>query len=548
MSSARPDPVTARPETLQRRHWLALGAILFVALVLRLGYLVPKLRDPAFEVIDPDHYLMGAQILARDGWHWTFRIVRYEYAGRFYFLPPLYPVFLSLFSPFGDTARAALVGQALLNVASVALLFDLGRRAHSTRAGLLAAAIYAVWFPNVIASWFYQEALYVPLVILAFLALSRALAAGTLVSFFLAGGAFGLAALSRTMPLYFVLPLGAARVVLAGLPRRRAALQSLAMILGFVVLVAPYSVALSRHVGRLTVVENHAGIELLSRDVRAGDGSPGLGETAASLARSMKRQRGHLVRDYYDSLRSVLYLNGGRLLQHYVVADSRTGAVVWKAAAHMFGDLAFAGALVLAPFGLVLARGREASLAAAIWILLNLALVALGGFAGARLRAPFEPHLILFAAVVLAGGFARTRRWWLTVAGAFACAGLAILAPQIPRTLRAWPDYGIRWQARPKGWRTRIRGRAGFNYRVRGGVVAIELRSPSGEAGNEADETVVEVRVDGEPVGRETLSRGERLELAYPRPDGTLAFVELETLSPVTREPRPLLVVARRPR
>jgi hypothetical protein len=232
-------------------------------------------------------------------------------------------------------------------------------------------------------------------------------------------------------------------------------------------------------------------------------------------------------------------------LQHYIVASNRTGALLWKAVAHVLGDLSFAATLVLAPFGLVLARGREASAASALWILLNVTLVALGGFAGARMRAPFEPHLILFASIVLAGSFAKVRRRWVAVAGLVAVLSAAILVPQIPRTLKAWPDYGVRWQERPKGWRTLVRGEAGFNFLVRSGTVSMVLRS-RGEADDaEGAMTRVEVRLDGKSMGRELLETGERRELSYPWPDGRLAFVELEASGATAGDPRALLVVAR---
>ena len=40
-----------------------------------------------------------------------------------------------------------------MSTATIALLFFLGRQLHSERAGLIAAAIYAAWLPNIIAVW-----------------------------------------------------------------------------------------------------------------------------------------------------------------------------------------------------------------------------------------------------------------------------------------------------------------------------------------------------------------------------------------------------------
>ncbi len=255
---------------------------------------------------------MGAKLLTRDGWDWTFRAVRYEWAGRYFFLPPLYPIFLSLFAIFSNMAVAAQVGQLVLGVASIGLVYELGRLVHSVRVGLLAAAVSAVWFSSVITAWFYQETLYVPLLLLAFVLYLRAESHR---AFGLAGAVFGLAALTRSMPLYFLPFLIAFRV-------RRAP----ALVLGFAAVVLPYSAALSRHLGEPTLIENHGGIILLKEDPDSGD-SAGAGATLTALLRSTAGGPLRFVEELYGSLRSVLHVNGGRLLQTYIGARDRTFAV-----------------------------------------------------------------------------------------------------------------------------------------------------------------------------------------------------------------------------
>jgi hypothetical protein len=523
-----------------RKEIVVLGFILLAALALRLGYLIPLALDPRFDWPDPDHYLMGANFLTRDGWDWTFRAVRYEFAHRYFYLPPLYPVFLSLFSAFSNMALAAQLGQMVLGVAAVALVYETGRLVHSERAGLLAASIYALWFPGVITSWFYQETLYVPLVLLAFVLYLRA---KSFTGFGIAGTVFGLAALTRSMPLYFLPLLLAAHLFFnRGNEGRR---HPLAIGLGFAAFVLPYSVALSMHLGEVTVIENHGGIILLAGDLEAEE-SAGILATTSSLLRSGAGDPVGFVSGLYGSLRSVLHVNGGRLLQTYIVARDQTFAALWKATAHVFGDFAFVTSLLLAPFGLGLATRREASVLAAIWIALNLSLVALGGFAGPRLRAPFEPHLIVFASVAAVGGFRGLRRRGLLLAGAVALASAGVLLPQVPRSLAAWPDYGIRWHHRPKGFRTLVTGSAGFNVRVRSGPVPLEIRARRRQG--ETGETVVEVRLGGRPASRELLALGEARRLEYPWPENTIAFVELRASSQDTAKPRELLVITHRPR
>lgn len=521
-----------------RKDLITLGFILFAALVLRLWYLLPHALQ-GLDWADPDHYLMGAKILTRDGWDWSFRAVRYEWAGRYFYLPPLYPVFLSLFSVFWDMAFAAQLGQLVLGVFAVGLVYEMGRLVHSVKAGLLAASIYALWFPSAITTWFYQEALYVPLSLLAFVLYLRA---GTLAALGLSGAAFGLAALTRSMPLYF-LPL---LLVVHLLTHRGKALRhSFAIALGFAAVVLPYSAALSMHLGEVTLIENHGGIILLAEDPRAEE-SAGILATASSLLRSAEGDPFRFLSDLHGSLRSVLHVNGGRLLQTYILARNETFAVLWKIAAHVFNDLTFTASMLLAPFGLALAKRRDASLLSAIWIVLNLALVALGGFAGPRLRAPFEPHLIVFASVAAISVFRGMRPRGLVLAGMVSLAAAAILVPQIPRSLEGWPDYGIRWQHRPKGSRTLVRGSAGFNVPVRSGFVPLEVRARPGDG--DPGDTGVEIFLGRRRVGQAVLGPGEARQLEYPWPKRTMAYVEIRAASTKTGRPREVLVVRERPR
>ena len=508
-----------------------LGAILLGALALRLFYLIPLALDPRFDWPDPDHYLMGAKLLTRDGWDWTFRAVRYEWADRYFYLPPLYPIFLSLFAIFSNMAVAAQVGQLVLGVASVGLVYELGRLVHSVRVGLLSAAVSAVWFSSVITAWFYQETLYVPLLLLAFVLYLRAESHR---AFGLAGAVFGLAALTRSMPLYFLPFLIAFRV-------RRAP----ALVLGFAAVVLPYSAALSRHLGEPTLIENHGGIILLEEDPDSGD-SAGAGATLTALLRSIAGGPLRFVEELYGSLRSVLHVNGGRLLQTYIGARDRTFATLWKIAAHLFNDGAFVLSLLLAPFGIARAERRDASFLCGSWIGLNLALVALGGFAGPRLRTPFEPHLIVLASVAAIEGVRALRPRAMALAGAASLAAALVVIPQVPRSLEGWPDYGIRWQHRPRGWRTLVRGSAGYNVRVRNGIIALEVRARPSPG--EHEDTVVEVRIGGRPAGREILAIGESRRVEYPWPRRTIAFVELRASSEDSGEPRDLLLIAGRPR
>ena len=88
----------------------------------------------------------------------------------------MYSVFLSIFALFPGFPLTAQIAQVALSIASIVLVFALGRRLHSPASGLIAAAAYAVWVPNIFNVWSTsQETLYVPLILGAFLLLARAL-------------------------------------------------------------------------------------------------------------------------------------------------------------------------------------------------------------------------------------------------------------------------------------------------------------------------------------------------------------------------------------
>src|SRR5688500_1957566 len=157
---------------------VVLAALVLASFALRLWLLHMAASDPGFSPVDADGYMRNGRLLARgaDGWRWTLEAVHYDWNGRTYLLPPLYPVFLSLFALFsGSYPFSALVGQAGLNALSVLPIFVIAATLHSRRAGLIAAAGYAFWLPNVWTfALFIQEQLYIPLLLAAFALLLRA--------------------------------------------------------------------------------------------------------------------------------------------------------------------------------------------------------------------------------------------------------------------------------------------------------------------------------------------------------------------------------------
>jgi 4-amino-4-deoxy-L-arabinose transferase-like glycosyltransferase len=226
---------------------MALAAIVAAGFGIRLLYLLVSVRTPGYSWDDPDGYLEHALLLVRaDGWHWTFDVAKYVINGQVHALPPLYSVFLSVVALFPGLPISALLAQIVLSTISIALVFVLGRAVHSTRAGLWASAGYAVSVPTILNVWTTsQETLYIPLLLFAFVLYARALTKeASRWAFAAAGAVLGLAALTRSMPLFFVAPLAILHVTAA--PDRRAALrQAAGYLAGFAIVVVPYCVGLS---------------------------------------------------------------------------------------------------------------------------------------------------------------------------------------------------------------------------------------------------------------------------------------------------------------
>jgi tetratricopeptide (TPR) repeat protein len=130
-------PPAPDPPAPQRFHrWLALVAI--AGLLLRIVYLF-ELRGDALVALP-----IG------DGWQydeWARRIAAGEWLGaQAFYQTPLYPYFLAaIYTAFGHSLMAVRAIQAVLGAAACLLLAIAGRRFFSERAGLIAAAILAIY-------------------------------------------------------------------------------------------------------------------------------------------------------------------------------------------------------------------------------------------------------------------------------------------------------------------------------------------------------------------------------------------------------------------
>jgi hypothetical protein len=503
-----------------RRQKAVLAVLVVVAFGVRLACLLYALNTPGYVWEDPDRYRFQARrLVAPDGWRWSFGAVTYVINGQRHALPPLYSVFLSVFLLFPGFPRSAQVAQVVLGALATLPVFFLGRRIHSVTAGLVAATAYALWMPGILNVWSTsQETLYIPILLSCFVLLLRAIDrdAGPL-AFALAGVMFSAAALTRSMPLFFMLPAACTHVLLAR-DRRRAGWQGAALLAGFLLVIVPYTIGLSRYFGQLTIVDTHGSIHV---NAPAGQRAPGIVQTAAQLWRAFAAQPAGFVRGCLLRARSLLHVNGGRQLQIYIVARDKVRALMWKAAVHGGTDALLAIASIGAAFGAVLCRRPALAALCVLWTAVNVGIASVGGFSGARLRVPFEPFLFVLAAVVFAGEWKRPHAVALAAAGTVAAIAAFAVLPQIPNSLGAWPDYGVRW---PSIFDRRvgvIAGPAGLNAPAYDGVATLRA-TLDGKA-----PLLLQVRAGGVQVRTTELPPGDPVPIRALWPARGLAFIEL---------------------
>jgi hypothetical protein len=506
---------------VSRRQWIILGVVVVLGAALRLWYLSIALESPGFAWEDPDGYInRGLRLIRRGEWHWTFNAVAYSINGQRHALPPGYSIFLSLIALFPGFPVSALVIQLVLSVFSITLVFALGRVVHSSTSGLIASTCYALWVPNVFNVWSTsQETLYIPLILGVFLLLGRAINRdGGPVAFGIAGLLCGVAALTRSMPIFFVLPAVATHIAIAR-ERRRAFVQGVAFVAGFLLLTTPYSIGLSRHFGAVTIIDTHGSIHFAAG---SGPRAPGPIETVRALSTTIAADPARYFLGCVQRARSLLHVNGGRIVQIYVVGENRRRAALWKTIVHAGTDGLLIFGVVLAPLGAVLCRRPSIAVLLLLWAVVNVVIASVGGFGGARLRTPFEPLLFVLAATVCAGGWRRPR--YLALAAALSASGLAAVAvlPQLASSLQARADYGMRWPSVFNRQTGHFREAAGFNLQAPNGLATFAAAPVANLPVN------LHVSIKGVTVRTIELPAGELSTVYAPWPGAGLAFVELE--------------------
>jgi 4-amino-4-deoxy-L-arabinose transferase-like glycosyltransferase len=241
-----------------RSTWWWLATILASGLVVRLA-LVWITSGVGLNVVDEQHYATLAQNLVEgNGFAWGKgqpTSIR----------PPLFPMAVAaVWEVAPGSLTAVRLAQIPLALLTVALVFAMARRLFGDRVALVSAAI-VTFYPSLLFSGVLvlSEVLFTALLALTLFGCFRLLDRPTWPVAFLTGVALGASALTRSVMWPFLPLLVIGGVVLLRAPLRvRVALMTVAT-LGYLCVVAPWSVRNTRLQGTFAVVDTMGGLNLM---------------------------------------------------------------------------------------------------------------------------------------------------------------------------------------------------------------------------------------------------------------------------------------------
>jgi 4-amino-4-deoxy-L-arabinose transferase-like glycosyltransferase len=455
-----------------RREWLALAAILGVALFLRLAHLQQiAAHDPFFDQPSVDgriYDFWARQIVAGD---WM--------GGELFVMGPLYPYWIALvYGVFGESLTVLKVVQTLLGVVSCGLVWALGRLHFGARIGLIAAAMAAVYEMLI----FYGGAVMVvnvqvPLILCVLILTHHALKTPTAARWLVVGIAVGLSALARQTALIFsLLMVGWILIGMrAELPAAKRWLAVGGLVLGVALVILPVT-ARNRVVTGETILVNAAGATILYMSngpdangswatpslpgVRIGDPFSlvtsfwQLAEREQGRPLSVTEMNAYWTRRTLDAVladplrwlrlearKLMLFTNAYEIPGNRFVELSREFSWV-----HSLPLLGFGVMAPLAIFGLYDARGRWRRDVALHAMLLSYLASALTFYVISRFRMPAAAVLMIFAAVGLSrihdAVRARDRRTLMIAAAIVAASAVLVHQPPLRHSLHV-PYYNL---------------------------------------------------------------------------------------------------------
>jgi glycosyltransferase involved in cell wall biosynthesis len=327
------------------------------------------------------------------------------------FWPPGYPVFLAgIYAVFGHSPAAALVIQAALDLAGILLAFSLARRYFGPRPALIAAGLCAV-YPYFIyrAGHLLTETLAVFLTLLAVYLATLARERGDTRYWLLTGAAAGFLALTKAafqlLPVVFVI-----WFLIAFVRRRQVALKLAACVGVMVLVVAPYVVRNAILQGRFVGVATEGGVTFYGahnehtlneaeftgfwvNPLRFGVADPlTAGGKEAELSDAM-----------YKKGWAAIAANPGKMPMHLLNKLSNMWFIHFyyferESLSLKIMRLSFAGLMPLFLVGLFAKSPGKTRLVMPQLLCAMFTLIALVFYGNARLRAPIDPFVLMFAA------------------------------------------------------------------------------------------------------------------------------------------------------
>ncbi len=265
-----PETAASPPASLPlgRREWIALAAILLGAFLIRLIYVLQYQSSPTFDapVMDPLYHVEWARAFANG---------EVFMKAEPYFRAPLYPWFLGVcFELFGENFLVPRIFQAMMDAASCALVFLIGRRLLGSTTGIAAGIVAATYWYFV---YFTGELLLVPLIVFLDLLfvwlLLRAEDHRTWWEYALAGLVLGLSAIARPNILLFGLAVCIWTALRPGMPRLQA--FGKAFVMGAVCLAPILPITIRNKVvgDDLVLISSQAGVNFYIGNNRQSDGT-----------------------------------------------------------------------------------------------------------------------------------------------------------------------------------------------------------------------------------------------------------------------------------
>jgi hypothetical protein len=418
----------ARWFAVDGRWWLVatLGGVVLLAFAVRLWLWWWQARSGAVPPGDAEEYYRAALHILQGGYHDTGKWLR----------PPTYPALLALLLPLAgmEVSRALLLQAGVMSVGTLAF-FALAAQLFGRSVGLIAGLIAALFVPlAAFASAMYAEALFVILMVLALAALDRALI-GSRGGWALAAGALlGLATLTRAVGLFFI-PLAAlwlllgladsrqrtARLGTGSLVSSRLAARPLLLLLGAVLVIAPWTARNYAAHGRLIVVDTNGGISMWYGAVRSPEEKaardtelfavPNLADRQALALRWTAERALEAPAEFAGRMRfkvaSLLLLQTRSYAVGDVISVGPDGSLVVQNAGELplgptlLADAQYVLVMLLGIVGVCFAPNPRRALPILLWVAVAVGLAALT-IGHPRLRLPIVAAFIPFCAYAVA--------------------------------------------------------------------------------------------------------------------------------------------------